>query len=182
MSFAPELWLSDGTRGDWPHFARWHYRGHGLGFVKRVTLLWHADEPVGACVFATPAASLTLRSTFFGLTNPRSEPALAALNRKLWVLQRVVLHPTYRGAGVAGPFVRRACELCPVDWVEALSVLGRVNPFFERAGFARVGTVRKRPGGTRAGAYGSRRGAVGREDFGEPVYYVFDNRNRRGNE
>lgn len=130
-------------------------------------------------MFATPAASLALRSKYFGLTNPRSEPALAALNHKLWVLQRVVLHPTYRGAGVAGPFVRRACELCSVDWVEALSVLGRVNPFFERAGFVRVGTVRKRPGGTRAVAYGSRqRGTVPTADHGEPVYYVFDNRGR----
>src|SRR5206468_12943456 len=27
VSFAHELWLSDGTRSDWPYFARWHYRG-----------------------------------------------------------------------------------------------------------------------------------------------------------
>ncbi len=26
-------WLSDGTQADWPHFARWHYRGHDLAFV-----------------------------------------------------------------------------------------------------------------------------------------------------
>ena len=94
VSVADELWLSDGTRADWAYFARWHYRGHGLGFVTRVTLLWHGSEPVGVCVFGTPAASLTLRSRFFGLHNPRSRVALAALNERLWLLQRVVLHPT----------------------------------------------------------------------------------------
>src|SRR5262249_51900278 len=143
VSFADELWLSDGSRSDWPHFTRWHYRSHGLAFVRRVILLWHSREPVGICVFGTPAASLALRSKFVGLRNPRSRVGLVALNEQLWLLQRVVLHPTYRGAGVAAPFVRRACELCPVDWVETLSAMGWVNPFFERAGFVRVGVVTK---------------------------------------
>ena len=150
-SFAPHLWLSRGTKSDWPHFARWHYRGHGLGFVKSVILLWHGAEPVGICVFAAPRAALTPRSRAFGIVNPNSEPALAALNAKLWVLQRVVLHPTYRGAGLAAPFVSRACRLCPVDWVESLSVLGRVNPFFERAGFKRLGGGDAGAGAARAG-------------------------------
>src|SRR5262249_18713156 len=124
VSFADELWFSDGSRSDWPHFARWHYRSHRLAFVRRVILLWHGREPVGVCVFATPAASLALRSRFFGLCNPRSRVGLAALNERLWLLQRVVLHPTYRGVGVAARFVRRACELCPVDWIETLSAMG----------------------------------------------------------
>ena len=67
ISFANELWLSDGTGADWPHFARWHYRGHDLAFTRRVILLWHDREPVGICVFATPAASLSARTRFFGL-------------------------------------------------------------------------------------------------------------------
>src|SRR5205823_7233187 len=155
VSFADELWLSDGSRSDWPYFARWHYRTHHLAYTRKVTLLWHKAEPVGVCVFGTPAASLSLRSQFFGLSNPRSGLALAALNEQLWLLQRVVLHPTYRGAGVAAAFVRRACELCPVDWVETLSAMGQANPFFERAGFVKVGTIRK-ASGSASGAYGGR--------------------------
>jgi hypothetical protein len=119
------------------------------------------------------------------LKNPRSGTALAALNRQLWLLSRVVLHPTYRGAGIAAAFVRRACETCPVDWVETLTAMGRVNPFFERAGFVRVGVVRKGPGqkGAYGGAYGGRGVGVsaesrGKSRFSEPVYYVFDNRGR----
>ena len=179
VSFAHELWVSDGTAADWPYFARWHYRGHRLAFVKRVFLLWHGEEPVGICVFATPAASLSLRSRYFGLTDPRSPVALAALNEHLWLLQRVVLHPTYRGAGIASAFVRRACEGCPVDWVETLSAMGRANPFFERAGFVKVGTI-VRTG--KAGQFGPRGGIAAetarKSRFSDPVYYVFDNRSR----
>lgn len=181
VSFAHELWLSDGSRSDWPHFARWHYRSHNLAFVRRVILLWHGREPVGVCVFGTPAASLSVRTKFFGLTNPRSRVALAALNEQLWLLQRVVLHPTYRGAGVASAFVRRACALCPVDWIETLSAMGRTNPFFERAGFVRVGVIGRTPGA--AGAQFGAKTRVTAETavksrFSDPVYYVFDNRGR----
>lgn len=180
ISFAGELRIEEGSRADWPPFARWHYRSHHLGFVKRVVVLKHGEEPVGICVFATPAASLTLRSRFFGLTNPRSRVALSALNEQLWLLARVVLHPTYRGAGIAAGFVREACRSCPVPWVETLTAMGHANPFFERAGFTRVGVVRKPGRGRYGGQFGTRatctRETAEKSRHSEPVYYVFDNR------
>lgn len=179
ISFAHELDITDGTAADWPHFARWHYRGHRLAFVRRVFVLWHGEEPVGVCAFTAPAASLAQRSRAFGLADPRTPVALGALNERLWLLQRVVLHPTYRGAGIASAFVRRACELCPIDWIETLTAMGRANPFFERAGFVRVGTV-ERSG--RVGQFGPKFGVaretVRKSRFAEPVYYLFDNRAR----
>ena len=181
VSFAGELWLSDGTRRDWPHFARWHYRSHHLAFVRRVMVLWHGSAAVGVCVFGSPAASLSLRSRYFGLTDARSRVALGALNDQLWLLQRVVLHPTYRGAGIASAFIRRACELCDIDWVETLSAMGQANPVFERAGFVRVG-VCDGPRRGRHGAYAGRRGVsaetLAKGKWSSPVYYVFDNRGR----
>ena len=147
-------------------------------------LLWYGREPVGICVFAAPAASLRLRTRYFGLANARSETALTALNEQLWLLARVVLHPTYRGAGIASAFVRRACETCPVPWIETLTAMGRANPFFERAGFVRVGVIRKEEGGRASGAYASRKGVTAATEaksrYSEPVYYVFDNRGASG--
>lgn len=182
ISFQHELSISEGSQKDWPRFARWHYRGHKLAFVKRVALLRHGREPVGICVFSCPAASLRLRSRYFGLSHSHSDVAMAALNEQLWLLSRVVLHPTYRGAGIGAEFVRRACESCPVPWIETLSAMGRVNPFFERAGFARVGTIRKNGNGKLRSVYG-KGGKVNAETeaksrFSEPVYYVFDNRKK----
>lgn len=150
-------------------------------------LLWHANEPVGICVFAAPAASLTLRSKFFGLKDPRNRVAMAALNEQLWLLQRVVIHPTYRGAGLAASFVRKACELCPVDWIETLSAMGHANPFFEKAGFVRVGVIRKTKESSANGAYGSKHCTLTEESaamsqYSEPVYYVFDNRRTKRND
>lgn len=108
------------------------------------------------------------------MKDPRSAVALAALNKQLWLLQRVVLHPTWRGAGIAAGFVRRACELCPARWIETLSAMGQINPFFEKAGFERVGIIRRNG---ESGASAKRLSAECRAKsrFSEPVYYVFAN-------
>ena len=151
-----------------------------MAYTRRVIVLWHAEWPVGIIVFGTPAASLALRSRYFGLKNPRSSLGLQAMNSQLWLLQRVVLHPTYRGAGIASDFIRRACERCDVDWIETLSAMGHANPVFERAGFKRIGTVIR--SGSATGAYGSHAKlsaeTVRKSRFSDPVYYVLDNRGR----
>lgn len=174
--------MSLGSKADWPRFARWHYRSHHLAMVKRVALLWHEEEPIGICVFAAPASALRLRHRFFGLA-PRGNPFhLKQLNEQLWCLSRVVIHPTYRGAGLAARFVRASCRLCPVPWIETLSAMGHLNPYFEQAGFQRVGVIRKERPLSRRGyaqVYGGGRlteETLRKSRRAEPVYYVFDNR------
>jgi ABC-type ATPase with predicted acetyltransferase domain len=181
VSFHRELTVCEGTPRDWDAFAKWHYRSHCIGFVKRVVLLKHGPTPVAVCVFCTPAASLSLRSRFFGLKGRRTKQSMRALNEQLWLLSRVVIHPTYRGAGLAAGFLREACATCPVDWIETLSAMGHANPVFEKAGFTRVGVIRKDLSPTRDGQYGSKQVHLIDEtrrqsEWSEPVYYVRDNR------
>jgi ABC-type lipoprotein export system ATPase subunit/GNAT superfamily N-acetyltransferase len=142
ISFAEELRVEEGTTGDWEPFAKWHYRSHRISFVRRVVMLKHGDTPVGICVFTSPAGSISCRSKFFGLRGTRNTLSLRALNRQIWLLARVVLHPTYRGAGLASWFVRQACESCPIAWIETLTAMGHINPFFEHAGFRNAGVCR----------------------------------------
>ena len=107
------------------------------------------------------------------------------LNRQLATLSRVVIHPTYRGAGLAAPFVRASCRACRWPWIESLAQMGRFNAFFEKAGFVRVGSTSAGSVSREAHSalYGTRRNKrlLSREthrksQFAEPVYYIFDNR------
>ena len=195
-----EFWISEATKADWPYFAGWHYRSHEIGLLRFLTLLWHGPPPnaegrtdavpAGICVFTVPALSLGPRNRYFGLSGRWNRTALKAMNAQLCLLQRVVLHPTFRGAGVASAFVRRSCELCPWPWIETLSQLGHIHPLFERAGFVRAGEVAARTGRSRETQsllYGCKRrhgrALVREETFRKsqrtrPVYYVFDNRRR----
>jgi hypothetical protein len=107
------------------------------------------------------------------------------------MLSRVVLHPTYRGAGIGAGFIRRSCELCPWPWIETLTEMGRINPVFEKAGFVCVPRrsasrpkTRSRRG--HSSIYGGRRKdgrrkLVSKETyeksrFATPAYFLFDNR------
>lgn len=90
----------------------------------------------------------------------------------------MVIHPTYRGAGLATEFVRASCASCPVPWIETLSVMGHLNPFFEKAGFRRVGVIRKDKtlsAQTCSHLYGSAKltaETLRKSEHAEPVYYV----------
>ena len=182
ISFAGELRIVEGQADDWLPFARWHYRSHRVSFVRRVVLLRHGEASVGICVFTSPAGSLAPRSCFFGLRGPRTTLGLRALNDQLWLLSRVVLHPTYRGAGLAAWFVREACRTCPAPWIETLSAMGQINPFFEKAGFQRAGMCRNSDSTESYGGQYAVRGTRCSEETTQksrrarPVYLVFDNR------
>lgn len=152
-------------------------------------MLWDEDDPVGICVFIAPPKTLAQRNRFFGRSGRWDRTTLRTLNRQLVTLSRVVLHPTFRGAGIAHRFVRRCCELCPYPWIETLTQMGHINPFFERAGFLRLGTStatsRSRESHSmiyrRKQNHGRKQGLLTKEtyeksQYANPVYYIFDNR------
>lgn len=160
--------------------------------MRFVTVLWHGERPVGICVFTTAPLSLAGRNRYFGRSGVWTKLNIRAMNRQLVMLSRVVLHPTYRGAGIATAFVRKSCEACPFPWIESLAQMGHINPFFEKAGFVRIDVPRRRHG-CREGhsaIYGApERRANGqiskrlvtatthaKSRYSEPIYYVFDNR------
>ena len=50
----------------------------------------------------------------------------------------MIVHPQFRSLGIASALVRRVLDDCPVRCVEAFAVMGRIVPFFERAGMREV--------------------------------------------
>ncbi|MCC6680055.1 MAG: hypothetical protein IT445_04040 [Phycisphaeraceae bacterium] len=56
------------------------------------------------------------------------------LNAELRCISRVVVHPQWRGLGLAVKLVRHALDSATTIYTEALAAMGKVNPFFERAG------------------------------------------------
>lgn len=59
------------------------------------------------------------------------------LNREVRTIARVVIDPRLRGLGLAVRLVRHTLAHAPTVYTEALAAMGRVNPFFERAGMVR---------------------------------------------
>ncbi len=58
----------------------------------------------------------------------------ARLNREMRTIARVVVHPIFRSVGLAVQLVRHLLDRAETPYVEALAAMGRVHPFFSRAG------------------------------------------------
>ena len=191
VSFHGRLEITEGAASDWPHFARWHYRGHGLGPVRRVYVLFHREDPIGICIFGFGPLVSSVRNRLFGIPGKLARKAADKINRNFASVARLVLDPRYRGAGIAAAFLRRCCRLTPWPWIELVSQMADLVPFCEAAGFRRIARApdktgnRARRGRTRriASHWGqsnwtpkSLRAYARRVRFSRPAYYLFDNR------
>jgi hypothetical protein len=54
------------------------------------------------------------------------------------IISRVVVHPKYRTIGLGVKLVKETLHLAGTPCVEALAVMAKYNPFFERAGMQKV--------------------------------------------
>jgi len=59
---------------------------------------------------------------------------LALINKNIRCISRVIIEPRFRGLGLASRLVRKTMPKMDVPIIEAMAVMGLVNPFFEKAG------------------------------------------------
>jgi GNAT superfamily N-acetyltransferase len=87
-----------------------------------------------------PVANLELRNAamggmFCGFGDRRLQ--LQMVNKHIRCISRVIIEPRYRGLGLASRLVAETMAKLGVAIIEAMAVMGRVNPFFEKAGMKR---------------------------------------------
>jgi len=124
--------------------SHWHYRDERIGpyaaiyAVRPKSKLRHrfGRGPAGVIVYSMPTPGLELRSVateglFSGLN--RSD-MLAMINKNVRCISRVIIEPRFRSLGLAQRLVAETMKKVNVPIVESLAVMGKVNPFFEKAG------------------------------------------------
>lgn len=147
------LTLEAGTLRDYRALHAFHYKGVNPGAVTAVYRLRH-DAPtvvgrymqrrddssvVGVLLRSLPHLGCRLRdhATSFRYRGFGTKGAAAMLNREVRTISRVVIDPRWRGLGLAVRLVRHALDHPETVFTEALAAMGRVHPFFERAGMTR---------------------------------------------
>jgi hypothetical protein len=126
-----------------------HYRGSRPGAVTAIFAIRPAKrftgslgtETIGVIAYRTPGPENELRnlatSNLFAGFDRATQ--LALINKNIRCISRVIIEPRFRGLGLAIRLVRETMPQVNVPIVEALAVMGRVNPFFAKAGMTAYG-------------------------------------------
>lgn len=137
-SVCENLRIIPGCLEDYRRLARFHYCGSNPGPASAIFILCHVGSktPIGVIVYSNAPAVLELRNIatnhiFAGLDRSTQ---LELINTNIRRISRVIVEPRFRGLGLACRLVRRTMPLVNVPIIEAVAVMGWVNPFFERAG------------------------------------------------
>ena len=131
-----------GSRADYEELAHYHYRNNRLGpFVAIYALKPAAGtdlgrQAVGVVVYTMPTPGAELRNVATGglFTGFDRSTQLVLLNKNVRCINRVIIEPRFRTLGLASRLVRETMPKMNVPIVEAMAVMGIVNPFFEKAG------------------------------------------------
>jgi len=142
-SLQKHLRIVPGKQADYEELSRFHYQPAALGPTRAVYKFiddhpWrHLAAPVvGVIVYGSPAANLAGRTVVTGgvFSGLDRSAALSLLNERMVCIRRVIIEPRYRGLGLASRLVAETLPLTGAAMVEAVSVMGRIHPFFKRAG------------------------------------------------
>jgi hypothetical protein len=138
------LEIVPGTRADYQSLSQYHYRQCNLGPYAAIFALKgnfrtaEKLETAGVIVYAMPTAGGSMRSEALPfLAGLDRSTRMSILNKNIRTISRVIIEPRFRSLGLASRLVRETMPLMTVPFVEALAVMGQVNPFFEKAGMTR---------------------------------------------
>jgi hypothetical protein len=95
------------------------------------------ESLVGIIIYSMPLAAVQLRNIATdGLFTKlgSSSVNLQLINQNIRTISRVVIEPRYRALGLAYELVQKTMPMLNMPYIEALAVMGKVNPFFEKAG------------------------------------------------
>jgi len=133
-----------GNLRDYKELAHYHYRDTKLGpyaaifAIKSSKTFSSLSGAIGVIVYTMPSYGLELRNIATGNFFSGFDKAtrLALINKNVRCINRVIIEPRFRGLGLAHRLVRKTMPKMDVPLIEAVAVMGLINPFFEKAGMS----------------------------------------------
>lgn len=134
--------IEEGEFRDLREMEFWHYKGTFRGWASKVYRAKIGRRMAGVILYSLPMYAL--RARFIALPHLKEmyrrskKEYLEYINRNVRRLARIIVHPKYRGIGVAVRLVKETMPLLGVPYVECLAVMPRYNPFLKHAGMVEV--------------------------------------------
>ncbi|MCW4029078.1 MAG: ABC transporter ATP-binding protein [Candidatus Bathyarchaeota archaeon] len=130
-SLTRQMTIQAGTTADYKQLSQFHYRTSRLPPPKKVFCLKRKNELCGVIVYSNPPPMCFGRKKVW-------QGNLQQLNREVAAISRVVMHPKYRSISLGAKLVHDTLPFVGVANVEAVAVMAKYNPFFEKAGLKKI--------------------------------------------
>jgi hypothetical protein len=141
-SICRKIEIVPGCFDDYKQLAHYHYRLSRPGPFEKIFVLKNdslratRNKILGVIVYSIPSPRLEIRSQvmdnfFIGFDK---ETQLGLINKNIRCISRLIVEPRFRGLGLAQRLVRQTMPMMSVPIIEAVAVMGRINPFLEKAG------------------------------------------------
>jgi ABC-type ATPase with predicted acetyltransferase domain len=142
-SLTRQMLLAQGNYQDYKTLSQFHYRTTRCPPPRKIFTLKRKTETAGTIVYSYPTPMC------FGRTKAW-KGNLQQLQREISTISRVVIHPKYRSIGLGAKLVAETLPQTGTPCVEAVAVMARYNPFFEKAGMQRIAESKPNPHVTKA--------------------------------
>lgn len=144
-SIMKEITIEPGVISDYDVLSGFHYRGRKPPCIAKIYRATRNGELCGVIVYVSAITHPLLRGRhivfpqLLEIYRTRGLKKLVeVIKRNILRIARVVVYPKYRGIGLGARLVRETMPLTGYPVIEALAVMARYNPFFERAGLRRI--------------------------------------------
>ncbi len=130
-SLVKEMRVEEGNIKDYRKLSIFHYRSTCCPPPRKIFTLKRSEELCGVIVYSYPSPIC------FGRSKVLKE-SFEQLQRDVSIISRVIIHPKYRSIGLGVKLVRETLSRVGTPFVEALAVMAKYNPFFEKAGMRKI--------------------------------------------
>ncbi|MCW3998790.1 MAG: GNAT family N-acetyltransferase [Candidatus Bathyarchaeota archaeon] len=134
-SLTKQMTITQGTAAEYNALCEFHYRAHRTPPTRKIFTLKRRGELCGVIVYCYPPPMCFGRSKVW-------KGSMEELQREISVISRVVVHPKYRSIGLGEKLVRDTLPFAGTPCVEAVAVMAKYNPFFEKAGMQKIAESR----------------------------------------
>jgi ABC-type ATPase with predicted acetyltransferase domain len=142
-SLTRQTHIQQGTYQDYKQLSQFHYRTKRTPPPRKTFTLKHKNETIGIIIYSYPTPMC------FGRTQAW-KGNLKQLQQQISTISRVIIHPKYRSIGLGANLVAETLPQAGTPYVEAVAVMARYNPFFEKAGMQRITESKPNPHITKA--------------------------------
>ncbi len=133
--------IEPATKEDYEYLKGFHYLQGNPAAPKYRFKLTYKGETIGIIVYTLTFRALHFRNQLF----PEYKNNIQKVNSDILRISRIIIHPKFRGIGLAQELVKQTLPLVNARIVECVAAMAKYNPFFEKAGMTLVGKMELQP-------------------------------------